>query len=698
MRLGLGRPRRQSRHGLLGRRRRVGALGATALLAALATACGGHGRGPGTIVFQKTFESDGCCREATYTVRPDGSGLTKLLDHAYGFWTRDGTKALFDNGRASFVFEPASGIRRSIRLPENTELSGTPWAPDGKRLAFATDGGDIVIRDMENGLQRRIPNAGGIGPVAWMPDGKRVLFTAVDAVYAASAAGSLPGRVVRLPEDLSPSSTVPQWSGDGKWISLFDEGTKLYVVRADGTGLRSIAGLHRFARVSEEAAWSPTGERIAFTGDRGLVVLDLGTGRRRQLTRDPLDSSVAWSPDGERIVYTRDDLGRGADTYYHDQLWTMKADGTDQRPLTHAFPDDGSNGQAVWVGGDVNGTPLPRLPLVSLRGTRTIATGLPIVALAAAGSRAAVAQGLGGLRDFRGPLGPLVVWNPVRRNASRIPIPGCGSAYEVELEGVFLTGSGVGYRCAKPFVSYGEDDTLQLVRPGKRAVVIVHSQDSEFSGSFLGGLAGDGSEIAFDVRTLAVDRRGDVHTGQSRIWKATGARKAIVRKFPGEATVASLDRGRIAVLRDGHAVSVLFPGGGIRTFASGRRRILGAALDGPRLLVLEGTRLTVFDLETGRRTAAWPIRRGFGPPPVLNDVKGDLAAYVIGVAIHVLRLSDGREIVVQMPNATGPIFARFVPSGLFYSFNEAYDNRPGRLVFVARPELERALISRAAAP
>src|SRR6266545_772589 len=83
--------------------------------------------------------------------------------------------------------------------------------------------------------------------------------------------------------------------------------------------------------------------------------------------------------------------------------------------------------------------------------------------------------------------------------------------------------------------------------------------------------------------------------------------------------------------------------------------------------------------------------------PELEDVQGDLAAYVVGAGVHLLRLSDGREIVMDTPNATEPVFARFVPSGLFYSFNESYQRRPGCLAFVARPELERALVSRAAA-
>ena len=125
--------------------------------------------------------------------------------------------------------------------------------------------------------------------------------------------------------------------------------------------------------------------------------------------------------------------------------------------------------------------------------------------------------------------------------------------------------------------------------------------------------------------------------------------------------------------------------------------MLGAALDGPRLLVLQSTRLTVIDLRRGRRTASRRVRRGFGPAPELEGAQGDLAAYVVGAAVHVLRISDGREIVIDTPNAIKPVFARFVPSGLFDSFNESYEKRPGRLVYVARTELERALATRGAA-
>jgi hypothetical protein len=187
-------------------------------------------------------------------------------------------------------------------------------------------------------------------------------------------------------------------------------------------------------------------------------------------------------------------------------------------------------------------------------------------------------------------------------------------------------------------------------------------------------------------------------TGQFRIhettlWKATDAGKALVHTFTGGATVASLDAGRIAVLRGAHAVSVLSPGGEIRTFAFHGADILGAALAGRRLLVLEGKRVIVLDLRSGLRIASWPVRRGFGPPPELEDAQADLAAYVVGATIHILRVSDGREIVIDTPNATTPVFARFVSTGLFYSYNESYSKRRGRLAFATNRQLESALSS-----
>ena len=64
------------------------------------------------------------------------------------------------------------------------------------------------------------------------------------------------------------------------------------------------------------------------------------------------------------------------------------------------------------------------------------------------------------------------------------------------------------------------------------------------------------------------------------------------------------------------------------------------------------------------------------------DVQGDLVVYETGGAIHMLRLSDGRDKAPRLPGATPELDAGLEPSGLFVSWNKMHDRRPGRLAFV----------------
>jgi Tol biopolymer transport system component len=661
---------------------RLGLGVAATLIAALATGCSGHEHSPGTIVFQ----SDRSGEDANYAVRLDGSGLTRLPRwESFGVWTRDGRRAVVMDTLCSncpVVIDRAGHTRRNLRLPDVEQISDMPWSPDGTRLVLGTPEGDIVI-EVETGVRFALSDQRADDYLTWSPDGKRLLFSSGRDLYTVPADGGPPTRLLRLAgvHDLSRL----EWSSDGSWISFMEFGAfrnRLSVVRSNGKDQ------HLLTRDAATAAWSPTGERLLFAGHRGIFVVDLEKQTRRRLIKDDESESEgpSWSPDGEGILFSRSDLGFEAASGYHTQLWTMKADGTEQRPVTQAFPGDGSMSFPQWIDGTLKGAPVRRLPLVSLRAFRTLVTRLPIASLGAEGSRAAVAQGFGGIPEFHGPLGPIIVWDPVRKRTAQVPVASCGRAYDV-----ILAAGVVGYRCNHPSEAYTVHDALRL-----GTAKLVHTHGEEFGGSFLGGIAADRGEVAFDVEFAGKPVRPEFHIHQTRIWKSTEGRQKVVGIFGGEATVESLDADRIAVLRGQHTVSVLSPGGAMRTFGFGRRRIFGAALDGARLAVLQSGRLVALDLGSGRRTA-WPLRRGLGSePPDLQGARGGLVAYVAGAAIHILRLSDGREIVIDTPKATEPVFARFVPSGLFYSFNESYASRPGRLLFVTRAELERALDSRAA--
>ncbi len=110
----------------------------------------------------------------------------------------------------------------------------------------------------------------------------------------------------------------PDVSSDGATIAFHadvDGHNQIHVMDADGRDLRAVTDAPFGA---EDPDWSPDGRAIAYQAlveaETGydIFVVDLGSGRTRQLTRERGDASNAsWSPDGTRILYT---VGRGNDT------------------------------------------------------------------------------------------------------------------------------------------------------------------------------------------------------------------------------------------------------------------------------------------------------------------------------------------------------------------------------------------------
>ena len=461
------------------------------------------------------------------------------------------------------------------------------------------------------------------------------------------------------------------------YASLDQSRGDILAANTDGSGQRNLTPDGGDYRFSKDPSVSPDGAKIAFQriddpNPNAVYVMNSdGTGLHRVGVKDA--GYPVWAPDSSRLAYVGDDLHVvGADgtrvAYLRERfgdssadVWVMNSNGSSQSAVTAAFPTGASAfGGPQWISASGRVEPdearIATTPARPARSHRGFSLVYELDADAAhavfAVHRPAWSGGITGIQ----------LWS----TSSGATFPISSVTCTVSSTQPAVAGARFAFMCADPasIKSRIATGTITARRPV--------SVGGHYQYSFVDQLDRSGVLLTF--------------ANGRNVWKVAGTRATLVRRMPDLRFVRS-DAHRIAVLGKGGILWLLRPNGTlVRRYRLGSEPIEDFAFAGNSVVTIARETIRIYDATTGRLRNNWPVGRG-GHRRALEDIRAGMLVYVSGIAVHVMKINTGQDIVLGLPNEAGPVHARLTATGLVYSYNQAYARRPGVVGLVPRSAL-----------
>jgi len=232
------------------------------------------------------------------------------------------------------------------------------WFPDSQKIIMRL-AHRIAVVEVESGKVKILsePNIKHCNP-ACAPDGRTIAYIGPMGKHSTIWLMDING------DNKRPIANVrcwhrPVWSPDSKRLVFTERNNDIWVVNADGSGLKQLtSGPGSRSRPK----WSPDGNLIAFATMDEIWLMNADSSNQKMLTEivsEPgygaigdWDDFFDWSVDSKQIVFSYRPIPPKDKHVTHDggihpyQIWIVNVDGSDKRCVT---PDNISCGHPIWT-------------------------------------------------------------------------------------------------------------------------------------------------------------------------------------------------------------------------------------------------------------------------------------------------------------------------------------------------------------